>query len=435
MTIRGKERALEWETVFSTLGDMETLFAADPDGQGIVGIIRNLKIFVDDLFGRIDAGQPAVWYNLGFNPELVVALGEATPICPPEIAALSSIFGDQTHTEALIDLAEAHGYSSECCSADKAGIGAVIKGLYPEPACIVGVNTPCDSQVSEVQAMAEQHPRAPLFVIDVPPYDDDRTFKYVAGQLKELIPFLEKHTGRKLEWERLKAVCETTNRTSEYLWQWNEQRTAVPCMQPSKLSAFTMALMITLSGAKEGEAMARSLAEDAAGKARQGANYFEEKARAVWYQDPVWWDVQIYDWMEAELGLTIPIDIFGYYATEGWVDTANRETICYGLARRLVNCHPMSRQFRSFMKRYIEDFMVLHQRYRADCGIMAGHIACKHSWGGLGLFKEACKKAGVPLLVFEFDMFDPRILTYKELQFELKRFVQEIVLPRKERGR
>jgi len=86
------------------------------------------------------------------------------------------------------------------------------------------------------------------------------------------------------------------------------------------------------------------------------------------------------------------------------------------------------------MERYIEDFMVLHERFKADCGIMAGHIACKHSWGGVGLFKEACKKAGIPLLVFEFDMFDPRILTYRELQFELERFVNEIVLPMKERA-
>jgi len=93
----------------------------------------------------------------------------------------------------------------------------------------------------------------------------------------------------------------------------------------------------------------------------------------------------------------------------------------------------MSRQFRGTMKRYIDDFMQLHERFQADCGIMAGHIACKHSWGGIGLFKEACKKAGIPLLVFEFDMFDSRILARKELQFEIKRFINEIVIPAKAR--
>jgi hypothetical protein len=139
--------------------------------------------------------------------------------------------------------------------------------------------------------------------------------------------------------------------------------------------------------------------------------------------------------MEAELGLTVPIDIFGYYASDSRIDTSSEEGIFYGLARKMVNCHPMSRQFRSNMKRYIDDFMELHQRFQADCGIMAGHIACKHSWGGIGLFKEACRQADIPLLVFEFDMFDPRVLTRKELQFELRRFIGDVVLPRKERAR
>ncbi|OGP58664.1 MAG: hypothetical protein A2V67_16635 [Deltaproteobacteria bacterium RBG_13_61_14] len=434
MPILGRERAREWETVWATLTRMDSLFAADPEGRGLSGMLSNLRGFLLDKFSKSDAGQPAVWYNLGFNPELIWALG-VVPFCVSELAALSSIVGDQADTEAFIDLAESKGYSADCCSADKAGIGALLRGLYPEPACLVGINTPCDSQVAVVQAMAEQRNRVPLFVIDVPPYDDERTFRQVAGQLRELIPFLEKHTGRRLEWDRLRKVCETTNRTSQYLWDWMEWRSRAPTMQPSKVAAFTMVLMIGFSGSRWGLEIARALAEDARRKVETGVRYFQEKARAIWYQDPVWWDIQIYDWMEAELGLVIPMDIFGYYASEAWIDTSSEEAMLFGLARRMVNCHPMSRQFRGTMKRYIEDFMVLHERFQADCGILAGHIACKHSWGGIGLFKEACKKADIPLLVFEFDMFDPRILTYKELQFELKRFVEEMVLPRKGRAK
>lgn len=434
MTVLGRQRAQEWETVWETVNEMHRLFEADPDEIALKTLIRCIREFIADQLGKFDAGKPAVWYNLGFNAELIHALGDVANITVAEMAAMSSIAGDQADTEAFIDTAHAHGYSSECCSADKAAIGAVIKNLYPDPCCIVGINTPCDSQVSVVCAMAEQRNDKPLFVIDVPPYYDDRTVHHVASQLKELIPFLEKHTGRKLDWDRLKQVCETTNRTSEYLWQWMELRSAVPTMQPSKLCAFTMVLMISFGGSRWGEEIARGLAEDARRRLESGERDFEEKVRAIWYQDPVWWDIQIYDWMERELGLTVPMDIFGYYASEGYVDTSSPEKILEGLARRMINCHPMSRQFRGNMDRYIEDFMVLHERFKADCGIMAGHIACKHSWGGVGLFKEACKKAGIPLLVFEFDMFDPRILTYRELQFELERFVNEIVLPMKERA-
>lgn len=435
MPINGRRRAQEWETIWETTNGLISCFGADPSGIGINGLFANVRDYMTDFFKKVDSGAPVVWYNLGFNPELIFALGDVGNVAVAECAALSSIIGDQADTEAYIDIAEEHGYSSECCSADKAGMGGIIKGLYPDPACIVGINTPCDSQVSVIQGMAEQRNKAPLFVIDVPPYEDERTFKHVAAQIRKLIPFLEMHTGRKLDWDKLKQVCETTNRQSEYLWQWMDWRSHVPCMQPSKLCAMTMVLMIAFSGSKWGENIARGLAIDAQSKAENNVHYFEEKVRAIWYQDPVWWDIQLYDWMEAELGLVIPMDVFGYYSTEGYIDTSSEESMMYGLARRMVNCHPMSRQFRGNMKRYIDDFMQMHEKFNADCGIMAGHIACKHSWGGVGLFKEACKKAGIPLLVFEFDMFDSRILTYRELQFEIRRFINETVMPRKERGK
>jgi len=433
MPILGKKRKQEWETVWKTLSDLKMLFAGDQEELALNALMQNIQNFIREQFQKADAGKPAIWYNIGYGPPLIYALGDVNNVPLAEMSALCSIIGDQADTEALIDASEAAGYSAECCSADKAGIGAVVKGLYPDPCCIVGINTPCDSQVAAFQAMAELRNKVPVFPIDVPPYDDDRTLKYIAGQLAEMIPFLEKNTGRKMDWDRLKEVCQTVNRTSEYLWQWMEWRSLSPTLQPSKLCAFTMVLVIALLGSPLGENIARGLAEDARKKAQEGAKYFDEKVRAIWYQDPVWWDIQLYDWMEAELGLVIPMDIFGFYASEAWIDIASKDSILFGLARLLVNCGPMSRQFRGTMKRYIGDFMYLHQRFQADCGIMAGHIACKHAWGGIGLFKEACKKAGIPLLIFEFDMFDSRILTRKELQFELKRFTNEIVIPQKAR--
>lgn len=435
MPILGKQRQPEWETIWQTIDMGIRLFGADPNGLGMYSLVSNVRSLVGKTFEQIDDGRPFVLYNLGFNPEMILGLGGAGAghLCVSLITALASLIGDQADTEALIDAAEAAGYSAECCSADKGGIGALVKELYPEPACMVGINTPCDSQVSVSNAMAERYNHRPLFVIDVPPYEDERAIKHVASQLMELVPFLETNTGLKFDWDRLKTVCERSNRTSENLWEWMEMRSRPPSMQPSKLCAMTMAMMITMFGTEEGENLSRDFAKDARAKLEAGAKYFDEKARAVWYQDPVWWDMQVYDWMEHELGLTIPVDVFGFYAAEGLIDTSSEEKMLEGLATKMIMCHPMSRQFRSNMKRYIDDFMYMHEKFQADCGIMAGHIACKHSWGGVGLFKEACRKAGIPLLVFEFDMFDSRILTYRELQFELRRFVNDVVLPGKER--
>jgi benzoyl-CoA reductase/2-hydroxyglutaryl-CoA dehydratase subunit BcrC/BadD/HgdB len=273
---------------------------------------------------------------------------------------------------------------------------------------------------------------APFFVIDVPYYDDDRSVKHVAAQLKELIPFLEEHTGRKVEMDRLKRACELSNQAVEKIWEWLDWRRQVPLSQTSKLVAFTLVHQIVFVGTETGVNIASDLAREAKERHERGERHFEERVRAVWYQDPVWTDLQIYDWMENQLGLTVPVDVFGFYAQEGLIDTSSFESILYGLARKLVKCQPMSRQFRGNIETYIADFMHMHEAFQADCAIFAGHIACKHAWGGIGLFKEACRQKGIPLLVFEFDMFDPRVTSRDAIEAELERFVNEVVWPRKQ---
>jgi len=52
----------------------------------------------------------------------------------------------------------------------------------------------------------------------------------------------------------------------------------------------------------------------------------------------------------------------------------------------------MARQFRGDIDMYVGDLLRMIEEFRADCCIFAGHIACKHAWGGIGLFKEV----GVP---------------------------------------
>jgi benzoyl-CoA reductase/2-hydroxyglutaryl-CoA dehydratase subunit BcrC/BadD/HgdB len=412
---------------------LQGFFEGDPAAHGFHALLHGLAVYLEKVLDHVDRQKPFVWHNLGFNPELTYALGDASPVGIESLGVLHNLLGDINLSLDFIDSAQGAGIPPDCCSADKIAIGAIQKGLYPPPACTVGVNTPCDAQVLSTQVMQELS-GAPFFAIDVPYYHNDETIRHVAAQLKELIPFLEQHTGCKLDYDRLREVCELSNQTTEVLWEWLEWRKLAPLTQSSKLVAFTLLVQVLFSGSPEGLGIARGLLREARERTEREERFFEERVRAIWYQDPVWTDMQIYDWFERDLGLTVPVDIFGYYANEGLIDTKTPETMLYGLARKLVACHPMARQFRSDIDVYVRDFMHLVEGWNADCCIFAGHIACKHAWGGIGLFKEACRRADIPLLVFEFDMFDPRVTPYEDVYFEVERFVNEIVVPRKLRG-
>ncbi|MBW2524080.1 MAG: 2-hydroxyacyl-CoA dehydratase [Deltaproteobacteria bacterium] len=426
-------RTPQWADLLDSMPVLDRFFRGDPNAHGFAALVGGISTHLRRLFDYVDAGHPFVWYNLGFNSELVWAFDDVYPLTIETLGVLNNLLGNIQHSLDFIDAAQAAGVPEDCCSADKLAVGAIQKGLYPPPVCTVAINTPCDSQVMGTQVMAELT-GVPMFVVDVPYYHDDSSVHHVARQLGQLIPFLERHTGRRLDVDRLRHACELSNQTTEAIWEWLEWRKQVPLTQSSKLVSFTLVMQIVFTGTQEGVDVARALAREARERCQRNERFFEERVRAVWYQDPVWTDLQIYDWFERELGLTVPIDVFGYYAQEGLIDTASLESMLFGLARKLCNCHPMARQFRSDMGVYIRDFMHLHEAWKADCGIFAGHIACKHAWGGIGLFREACRRADIPLLVFEFDMFDPRITPYDDIYFEVERFVNEIVLPRKQRA-
>jgi len=433
MTRQEFTRKREWREILETLPVVEGFFGGDPDSHGLNALVAGVHGYLERLFRNVDNGKPIVWYNLGFQSELIYALEDAQPLTIELMGALHSILGNGQNALDFIDLAQAAGVPADCCSADKVAIGAIQQELYPDPCCCVGINTPCDAQVLSTQVMAELS-GAPFFSVDVPYYRSEDTILHVAEQLKELIPFLEQHTGRKMDYERLARVCGYSNQMSEYLWEWMDWRKLVPLTQSSKLIGFTLILQILFTGSPAGVEVARAFVREARERAERKERFFQERVRAVWFQDAVWTDIQIYDWFERELGLTVPVDVFGHYANEGLIDTSTPDTMLYGLARKLVNCHPMARQFRSDIDLYVNDAMQLAESFSADCFIFAGHIACKHAWGGIGLFKEACRRADIPLLVFEFDMFDPRVTPYEDVYFEVERFVNEIVLPRKRRG-
>lgn len=430
--MKGRDMMLtpEWHDILKTLPLLRRFFGGDPDSHGMNQLLAAVDNYLGTTMQHLDRSDPFVWYNLGFNSELVYALGDVGPIAIESLGVMHNLLGTIDTSLEFIDHSHAVGIPADCCSADKIAIGAIHKGLYPKPACTVGINTPCDAQVASTQVMAELS-GAPFFIIDVPYYNNEDTVLHVAAQLKELVPFLEEHTGRKLDIDRLREVCELSNTMAETIWEWLEWRKNVPLTQSSKLVAFTLIMQILFTGTQEGVDLARSLRREAKERTERGEHYFEERVRAIWYQDPVWTDLQIYDWFERDLGLTIPVDIFGFYANEGFIDTSTYDSMLYGLARKLTNCHPMARQFRGNIDVYIRDFMHMVEGWNADCCIFAGHIACKHAWGGIGLFREACKKADIPILVFEFDMFDPRITPYEDVFFEIERFVNEIVYPKK----
>ena len=190
--ILGKERQKDWEIVYEGATGLIDLYQEDPESKGMNAIVGGFRVLMDGMFAAIDEGRPVVWHNCGCSPELIRGL-EGVQTVPIELlTVLQNLVGEVDYTIALIDEAEAHGVAPEVCSIDKAAVGTVLNDLYPEPACMLYHNTPCDSQIAAIKSLTELT-RKPMRLMDVPYLSGDREVQYLAKQLQEAIPVSYTH--------------------------------------------------------------------------------------------------------------------------------------------------------------------------------------------------------------------------------------------------
>ncbi|NLL19670.1 MAG: 2-hydroxyacyl-CoA dehydratase [Clostridia bacterium] len=424
----------EFAEIFAGISRIYKENKNNPDARPFISWITVIK----GLLEKDLSGIPIIYTNLGNSPELVLALGdsegEVAPFGFEAIGATQGFFGSNQCNMDIIDLIEANGLSADVCSADKLALGYMLKKLLPPPVGGVFINTPCDSQIVAAEGFKSIMEVEP-FIIDVPYSVGEKELHYVAKQLREQIKYLEQVTGKKLNWDRLKAICEENNRMVELLLEWSDWRKRTPCPQMSKVVTFGFVLLNTLSGTPMGTWYASELLEDAKERALAGkkAVLGEENVRAIWFGDPIWWNLPFYDWMEEELGMVIPMDLFGYVTAEAYIDTSSPDTILYTFARKLTRVMPMSRQLTGSAEMYIDDIISVYNQFNADCVIFPGNTGCKHMWGLLGLVREALRELDIPLLAFEFDLFDPRTKSEEDFKEDFRRFVNDIIIPRKNR--
>ena len=95
-----------------------------------------------------------------------------------------------------------------------------------------------------------------------------------------------------------------------------------------------------------------------------------------------------------------------------------------GLAEKVIKLH-MGRECGGPWENFINASLDLCSRYKADAAIFAGHIACKANWAIMKLVKDRIMdELGIPVLIFETDLFDPRIVSAEAIRAKFEDFFE-----------
>lgn len=385
----------------------------------VSGVVSGVVKIVGDIFFRPDK---IIIHEDMVPPEIFRAMG----LCP-YMAELNSFLlpAIEPHSlEKYIDASENEGIPPDICSLPKGTMGLFLREEAPPGIAIVSSNMPCDAGMASY-AIIEKKTGLPTFRLDIPyNFSDPEARSYFVGELKRMIKWLEEHTPGKMDWDRLREICEERNRMVEHeLELWDLFR-----IRPSPIAGETVWLthlwyFNLFPGTKQSTKAVEKILSLGKKNLTEGISAIEnEKFRTLLWNPPLLHFIDLFNWAEKAYGVSLVMDSLSFNRLP-FIDTSTHETLLEGLGYNIMN-GPMARHTRGPASNYLNDIFYIHKHFDIDMIWVAGHIGCKNTMALNGMLREKCREVGLPLLIINYDLTDPRTVSRDGIIGQINHFME-----------
>ena len=365
--------------------------------------------------------RPLAWVTSGAPVEILVGMGVAT-VYPENYGAL---LGAQRAAVPLAQVAEEQGFSPDLCSYARCHVGSVLdpknapQGGLPKPDLLVASNNICGTVIKWYQALAQQL-NVPFFLLDAPyqhePGLPDHAEQYVAAQLEDLIAWVTKHTGRKLNQRKFDEALQLSN---EAVTLWREIRELCQA-RPSPLNApdlfLTMAPIVVLRGSKDAVTFYRKLKAEVEERVSRGEGAIvEERYRLLWDNIAIWYRLFRLFSLFTDAGACFVVDTY----TNAWSVSVDTDDPILGLARTYSTVY-----INQSLQARVDLMAGLVERFGVDGMVFHSNRSCKpYSLGQYEVLEEIGRRTGVPGLILEADMCDTRLYADEPIKNRIQAFL------------
>lgn len=369
--------------------------------------------------------RPISWYFSGVPVEIFRAM-DFVAFSPEYTCGILAAFRGSPGLKYL-DIASVH-VTEQFCAVNKFPAGLLLSGDTATPDMIISAaSQPCDAG-KVIYSNINYCLDIPSFYIDMPYLPDKRSQKYVAGEFRKMISFIEEQSKQKLDWDWLRDVIGYSNQAYKYAGQLDELRKNIPCPVSGRVAHGSNNAMAALAGTPECAEWFREEYELAEGKVQRGEGAIpNEKVRLVWSASPVDFDPGIFEWLERTYGAATVAVLFDMFPTAPIDNTGDEARILEGLAMKMLG-FPMARHGRGPVDLYIDDCISVARDYKADAVIYSGNTGCKWGWAAAQLLKDKTyDELGIPTLSFELCPWDPRVVSSESIKGKFEQFFELIM--------
>jgi len=403
-----------------------------PMVKGTIGGTRKAK----------EEGKKLAYMFIVCGYDEIVRAMDVVPVWCENYAGVCAVKRD---AQRFLERAEAENFSRSLCTYALCGLGfdawrEELGEMPPEPPW-GGMARPdmilargqmlCEPGYKWYQAAQRYMPDVPVHHAGElwPPYEEDYDYrevqdyyiKYLVEQFRGLVEFLEKQTGRKMDWDRLSELVDLADRTWDILIEAYELRQAIPCPMGTGDAMNTMVPLTFMLGTQEAYDFYKDLRDELKRKiANKEGVIPDEKYRLIWGGGlPSWFALTDFNYFNSK-GAVFPVETTYRMAEATYnfdVDLKKISdplehiawrylkywTYWYDKARKRPGSHPDVERLIQYIEDYKIDGIVMHLAFSCR----TWHLGL--IWQ-LNLLKKVYKD--IPSLVLESDIVD--ISSYNE---------------------
>lgn len=390
---------------------------------------KGIKKLNEDYYAEArsahEEGKHIAWITAVFPVEILCAM-DIIPMYPENHAVICAA---RHMTEELSDEVEVEGYSRDLCAYARCDLGSLETGKspiggVPEPDFLLACNTQCGT-LSKWFEVLNRRFGAPVFLLDSPfvhtQERDPGVVRYFETQIRELIEFLEYHTGRKLDMDRLEQALEYSDRGCRL---WNEildMAANVPSPLTYFDESFLMAPIVNLRGRAASVAFYETVKDELIEWVQEGYGAIPgERFRIYWEEKPFWFALREMSEYFAERKTAILCSLY----THAWSYRFDPTDPISTLAKNYAAVYPnLNFQERADL---MLDYM---RRYHLHGLIVHANRSCKGGSFGMVDIKEIIeKKGGFPGIVVEADMSDSRFFSREQIYNRIDAFLEVLAV-------
>ncbi len=336
----------------------------------------------------------------------------AFDVVPFDFELTSGLAGALNQATPAMEEAEGRGFSLDVCSFHRTALGACYLDAFPEPDILVTASYYCDGKAKTNEILGAQHGKRAL-MLQVPATVSQDSVRYVEKQLREIAGGIGEAVGQRLDEDRLKEAVRTSNRARQSHLAMLE----LLKHRPAPWGGFDLVSFSINSLMFAGTQMKETLNDAIKAELEQKIQRAElppERFRIYWLAWIPTYRSNLFDLLE-ENGISVPLcENFRIHSEE--LDERNPFE---SLALRCL-----TNPFVGAGSRRTEGLDRIVEDYALDGALLFATPACRHAKTAHPLLKDAFAELGLPFLVLDMDIGDPRDYSPQHTQARLGLFVE-----------